>query len=212
MDYTTVADCKNGPTRIKSATDDAFLSKLITQVSRDIDRYVTETPDISSNNYFLLEDVADEQLMGNIDYQQKLLFYPHKPLVESVSAVAYRVTPNDTWIVLDPTLCLVAGIEVSVWLKQVTFSKIAPAKLPTKVQVKVSYRGGFATTTAGLPEDLTQCATQLVVRAYHEYEGGLSDAVGTAETGMFVYNKQLPVTVKRKLELYCRPVGWRHMG
>ena len=207
MDYTTLALCKE-PGHIYTVKDDSFLTYLVAQVSRDIDRYCTGSSDISSDDYFMLEDVVDEIVPGNIDRRQRLLFYPRKSVVNSVASAAYRITPMDAWTNVEG--CFANGIEAWVWLAGVSYSRHEPSMLPTKCQVKVTYNGGFANSPAGLPGDLVQAATQLVIRAYHEYESGLNDAVGNDETGIYIYNKAMPLTIRRKLELYMRPVGWRH--
>ncbi len=198
MDYTDLARVEgalrgNNP----GAGDVALLSRLITAASRDIDKHCAGSQ--LAVDYFKLETVTDDQVRGRVDVDGTVLCFPHKPVIQSISAVSYRPTPLDNWRSVDPTLAEIYGGQVRLYVSAVRRASVL---------VKISYSGGFGVDVASLPENLVEAATVLSARYFREGEGGMTDAVGIAELGVITYTKAWPVRVTRELERFVRPVGW----
>lgn len=171
-------------------TDDALLAALITQASRAIDRFCAGF--VGSNNYFVRETVTDETLNGLAAADGKLFCWPRKPLVESVTALAYRFSARGAWVAMTSAYAEINGYTVSI----LGFPEYGRA------QVKISYVGGFDP----LPDDLVNAAVLLTVRFYKEVKSGLTDSIGIAELGTLQYTKSLPARVVEMLRPYKRMV------
>ncbi len=189
-DYTTLTSVKLA-IGSSQTTDDTLLSALITQASRAIDRYCTGT--VVSNNYFARETLTDILMSGIVSKDGMLLCYPCKAVVESVSALAYRSTPQETWQEIDPSKIEIGGYRVSA----------AGVSAVGVVRVKISFVGGFDL----LPDDLVNAATLLAVRFYREVKSGLGDSIGVAELGTLTYTKALPARVIEMLKPYKRVIA-----
>jgi len=187
-DYTTLASVKRALGSGENA-DDALLTELIAQASRAIDRICAG---VNHDNYFVRETLSDLVIQGRIASDGVLLCWPPKPIVESVSALAYRSSARENWITVDVTNVEINGYSVS-------FRGINGNG---KVQVKISFTGGFNP----LPDDLVNAATLLTVRLYKEVKTGLSDSIGVAELGMLQYTKALPERLVAMLKPYRRIV------
>lgn len=216
MNYTTLEKVKSalgGETN----TDDALLEEKIAEASRAIDR-LCAAPD----NYFELTEVANETGSGLITHDGRIVYLVKKPIVVSVTAVAYRLTPLDAWTDIDP-----ACVSVLNSRQIVAYGVVARQ---ASCQVKVSYEGGYGAeepaTPAdpgdpegdppveptprvpaiieGLPADIINAATVLSIRFYKEEKSGLTDAIGVAELGTMQYTKALPARVTEMLRPYKR--------
>lgn len=187
-DYTTLAAVKRALGSSENA-DDTLLAELITQASRTIDRYCAGH--VEASNYFVRETLSNVLLHGVIS-NGSLLCWPRKPIVESVSELAYRLNPRNNWNNLDPAQAMIAGYTVR-W---------AGIDGQGYAQVKISFIGGFNS----LPDDLVNAATLLVVRFYKEVKSGLTDSIGVAELGTLQYTKALPERLRVQLRPYHRIV------
>lgn len=118
--------------------------------------------------------------------------WPPKPVIESVSYLAYRFSPHESWRELDPA-------KADTFKMSVSWNGVDGRG---KVQVKLSCIGGFLT----LPDDLVNAATLLSVRLYKEVKSGLSDSIGVAELGMLQYTKAFPERMVAMLKPYKRIV------
>ena len=198
MDYTTIANVK-AALHIAKSTDDALLARLVTAASRSMDTMCARS--VNAENYFMLEDVVDEQLVGKVDAQGHLTCWPHKALVTSVSALAYRPNPLQAWTDFDPANVVVTRSHtVEAW-----------TMLPRPTRgyfVKISYTGGFSASPATLPEDFVELVTLLAGRYYREEETGMSDVMGVAELGTLTYTKAVPQRVKEGIKPWVRLVPW----
>lgn len=174
-------------------TDDALLATLITQASRAIDRYCAGFT--NSDDYFIREAIANEQLLGNVAWDGSLYCWPCKPRVENVTAISYRFYPDGQWIAINTERVAVDGYTVIAW-------RVAPLGYG-KVQVRISYVGGFDP----LPADLENATVLLSVRFYKEIKSGLTDSIGVAELGMLQYTKAFPARVIEMLRPYKRIVA-----
>lgn len=188
MDYTTLA-------LVKAAMDseetkgDVILADYVTKASRYLDRLCTSQPDVV--DYFKLETLTDEILTnGVIDYAGRLAFFPHKPHVQNISAIAYRYSLRGSWITGDPTYCQPMGEMV------VFEGGLSPAD---QVYTKITYTGGLGALTADLPGDLVDVATIMAVRLFKEARSGLGDMIGVAELGTMIYTKAFPQRVLKIL-------------
>ncbi len=196
MNYTSVARVKLALGANETA-DDALLNTLIAASSRAIDRKCTGAQ--NSNDYFTLAPVNDEVLRnGVVDRNGNLLCWPHKASVSSVSSLAYRYGPLDTWIDISPDNVALTGNLV---LAALGLSRTRP-------WVRISYTGGLADNIDNLPADLIEAATVLSVRYYREVKTGLSDSIGVAELGTLMYTQAWPVRVLDMLQPYIRIVPW----
>jgi hypothetical protein len=199
MDYTTIDYVKQS-LHIKEDTDDALLSRLVTAASRTLDLLCGRSN--KATDYFTLEDVVGEVLTGRVSAQGHLLCWPHKAIVNSVSALAYRARPQDSWQIVDPTTIAVSRmITVEAW--QTMFYRPQAGYF-----VQISYNGGYSASAATLPADFVEVATLLAGRYYKEAETGMTDAMGIAELGMLTYTKALPQRVKEMIKNYQRTVPW----
>jgi len=187
-DYTTLAVVKRTLGSAESA-DDVLLAELITQASRAIDRFCAG---VNSDNYFAREMLSDVITRGRITSDGVLFCWPPKPVIESVSALAYRFSARENWIALDVAGVVINGYSVSGW----------GVNGSGNVQVKISFTGGFNP----LPDDLVNAATLLTVRFYKEVKTGLSDSIGIAELGMLQYTKAFPERLAAMLKPYRRIV------
>lgn len=190
-DYTTLANVKAQLGATETA-DDALLTQLITDASRMIDRYCAGAFD--SDNYFALETVTDKVLRGVVGYDRYFRVWPLKPVVSSVTAIAYRYDPADAWTNLTAAYVMIDGYQVSIGG--------APSNAAGKPQFKITYTGGYAT----IPADVQNVATLLTIRFYREIKSGLTDAIGVAELGTLQYTRAIPVRVQAMLAPYRRVV------
>jgi hypothetical protein len=199
MDYTDLATVKSYMDA-QEIVADTILPGFITTASRDIDRLCTSQPNVV--DYFKQEDVVDEVLTnGVIDFAGRLTVFPHKPIINSVSALSYRFSLRDSFITADPLLC-------SVEQEMVVFEGAVPSS--EKVYVKISYNGGLATSTSGLPADLRDITALQAIRLFKEARSQLADQIGVAELGIMVYTKAFPVRVMDTLQVggYVRMAPW----
>jgi hypothetical protein len=199
MDYTTVGSMKQVMDS-KESVEDTLLSFFVTRASRLLDRLCTSQPNVT--DYFKAEDIADEILTnGSIDYAGRLWIYPHKPVINSVSALSYRFSLRDTWTAVDPSL-LFASMEYV----------LADANIPYAENffVKVSYNGGLAADVNLLPADFIDLANVTAVRLFKEERSGLGDSIGVAELGTLIYTKAFPQRVMDTLNAgsYIRTAPW----
>lgn len=198
MDYTTLQ-------RVKDAMDsqetvkDTVLSEYITRASRMIDRYATGI-EADSDNYFTQETKTGEVLTnGDIDYAGRLICYPHKPIITSVSQLQYRFSLKDAWQIADINLVIPLHERV-VFEGDLDWNEFN--------YVSIDYTGGLSTTTDGLPLDLIDLATMLAVRFYKEARSGLGDSIGVAELATLTYTKALPLRFQKMMEQYKRVTRW----
>jgi hypothetical protein len=200
MDYTTLE-------RVKAAlgatetTDDTLLEGLVTAASREFDRRCTGVNRMDAVDYFELEDVADEMLRGFVDKEGRIVCYPRKGQVNSVSSLAYRTSPLEGWVEVDSEAVSIEGATVISWVS-------ASGLRGKPLQILVSYNGGMAADVDELPADLIEAVTVLTARFYREARTGLTDSVGVAEVGVLVYTKAIPVRVLDTLRRYERVVPW----
>lgn len=200
MDYTDIINLKQAMNSNEITVQDVALYGYITKASRLLDRLCTSQPNVV--NYFMTEDVTDEILTnGVIDYAGRLSFWPHKPIINSVTSLSYRFSPRSPWTEADLTLLSLEQetvvYEGSLW----------PSERP---YVKVSYNGGLGTTLAEFPLDFVDVATVMAVRLFKEERAGLSDTIGVAELGRLEYTKAFPQRVMDTLNIggYIRTAPW----
>lgn len=202
MNYTDLATVKNeilsGGNAVVSSQYDVLIERLISAASRDIDEYCAGAKMPASLNYFEMADVVDELTYGLSDVERGMVFWPHKPTVLSVSAVATRFSPRDAWLDRDVSLIELNGGSVYLW-------DSAPGE---RFQVKVSYNGGWGTSVADLPANLVEVATVLAARYFKEASTGLSDSIGTVELGIVSYTKTMPARVKAIMDKWQRVQPW----
>lgn len=197
MDYTDLATFKEALGSEKDTHDDE-LGRIITVASRSLDRRCAGGT-FGSDNYFLSEDVVDEQISGQINNYGRVICYPHKPIIDEVSAFAYRHSPLESWKDQDQDY-------LTVWRNQVTAWTSDPNR--ERVFVKISYTGGLALELADLPADLIEATTLLAVRYYKEIRSGLGDSIGVAELGTLIYTKAWPTRVLEMIQPYVRVIPW----
>ncbi|MEJ5201557.1 MAG: phage head-tail connector protein [Anaerolineales bacterium] len=189
-DYTDLSSVKLALGSAQT-TDDALLASLITQASRAIDRYCAGH--LNSDDYFVRAAVTDAVLTGIVAHDGWLYCWPRKPIVESVTALAYRDFGDKTW----------QDVDIAKWVTVEGYTvKTGGFLTPRRVQVKISFTGGFNP----LPDDLVNAATLLSVRFYREVKSGLGDSIGVAELGTLTYTKALPARVIEMLKPYKRVV------
>jgi len=203
MDYTTVDNVKREMQIHEDGVDD-LLADLVTRASRTLDRLCGRS--IQASNYFMKEDVVDEVLTARYNVDRHLLCWPHKVVVNSIKAFAYRRDPRENWYDVDPSIVTVTRmVTTEAWLEDAYLSRLGRGYM-----VKVSYNGGFDTSCSGanFPQDFVEIATLLAGRFYREAEGGMNDAMGIAELGTLTYTKALPQRVKETVKNYIRMVPW----
>lgn len=196
MDYTDLSRVK-AALGAEEPTDDDILTTCIAAASRAIDRRCAGA--IAGDNYFELASVTDEQIKGQVDRQGRIVCWPRKPLVVSVSALSARRWPMQTWSDIDLNTLEIDGGRVVAWV--FNFER-------GPVQVKLSYSGGLAADVDDLPADLVEAGTVLAVRFYREAKTGLTDSIGVAELGTLLYTKALPLRVIEMLRHFKRTVPW----
>ena len=175
-----------------------ILAPYVTRASRYLDRLAVGLQNVS--DYFKAESIANEVLTnGAIGMHGDLTVYPHKPIVNSVSALAWRFRLSDPYEDADLTRISVEQ-EAVVYEGALVYSE--------KVYVKISYNGGLGTNVASLPEDLVDLATLMAIRLYKEERTGLADSIGVAELGTMMYTKAFPVRVIETLQAYSRIAPW----
>lgn len=195
MDYTTRANVR-ASLGAETTTDDALIDRLIIEASRAIDKKVTGNPSVV--DYFKSETKTDELLVGQVDQRGRILCHPRKPVVTSVTVAAYRSDPRNDWVALNTDQITIDGYAVTLW---------ADLMARGKMQVKLTYVGGFATSTSGLPGDIVNVGDVMTVRFYRELKSNLSDAIGVAELGQFMYTKAWPVRALDMLKPYMRVIS-----
>lgn len=196
MDYTDLSRVK-AALGAEEPADDDILATCITAASRAIDRRCAST--IDGDDYFELVTVADEEIKGQVDRQGRIVCWPHKPRVASVSALSVRRWPMQSWNEIDLNTLEIDGGRITAWVWN--FER-------GPVRVKLSYSGGLAATVDDLPADLVEACTVLAVRFYREAKTGLTDSIGVAELGTLLYTKALPLRVIEMLRHFKRTVLW----
>lgn len=192
MDYTTLTNVKQALDATET-TDDTLLSRLITEASRAIDRYVSGN--MQMTDYFKAETLTDERGFGLIGASGNLLYFPKKPTLSAVTAFAWRSRPWEDWQTMALNEINLANNSVVAWSVGVVRGK---------VEVKLTYSGGLGANTAALPAEIINATDLLTVRFYRELKSGLTDSVGVAELGTLQYTKSLPVRVIKLLAPYKR--------
>ncbi len=188
-----------------SSVDDNLIDTLITAASRAWDRKCTGVPD--SENYFASGSVSGEILVGQVSSDgTKIICYPHKPIVDSVSSFSFQANITQTAYTVDPTRIEVYGPRVT------AYPSSMPLNCPSKCRVNINYVGGLGASLSDLPEDLVEAVTILAIRFYRETETGLADQVAIAELGQNIYTKAWPIRVQETAEFYRRKVGWRNVA
>jgi len=187
-----------------SSVDDGLLATLITAASRAWDRKCAGVAD--AIDYFASAAVVNELLVGQIDYEgQRIICYPHKPIINSVQSFGYQADIVSTLYTVDPSRVEAYGPKVTAYPTNMALD------FPSSCKVVLSYTGGVGATLNDLPDDLVEAVTILAIRFYREAESGLTDQIGIADSGgQYVYTKAWPVRVKELSEVYKRKVGWRH--
>ena len=199
MDYTTV-DYVKGAMHISEDADDAVIQRFVTAASRTLDLLCGRSN--KAANYFMLEDVVDEQLTGRVNALGHLCVWPHKAIVNSVKSLSYSARPQDTPQAADPgSIAVTRMITVEAW--QTLFYRPSAGYF-----VKISYNGGYSASADSLPADFVEMATLLAGRFYREAESGMNDSIGIAELGVLTYTKALPQRVKEMIRNYTRTVPW----
>lgn len=194
MDYTTSTLVKSAMHTTKTA-DDTLLGTLVTSASRVMDRLLTGRPD--AVDYLKSETVSNEYIGGVTDKDGRMRCYPRKPMIASVSALAYRYSPLESWVTASSAYITIESPAVLAWL---TFER------HRKVQVQISYTGGLATATASLPGDVIEAANILVIRMYQEAQAGYNDVIGVGELGQVFYIKAIPPRATKLLQPFVRSI------
>lgn len=192
MNYTTLERVKTA-LGAEATTSDAHLEKIIASVSRAIDRKCTGRSNIT--DYFALTTIIDEIGQGHCSRDGAILYLARKPLVQAITAFAYRATPFDEWQSIDVSRIVFDGYTVKAWRED---------RVSGKVFVKMSYSGGLASATDSLPADILDAADVLSVRFFKELKSGLGDTIGVAEFGMMQYTKAFPLRVVEMLKPWSR--------
>ena len=199
MDYTTLADVKSAMDS-KETVADAVLADYITKASRYLDQLCTSQPNVA--DYFKAETIIDEVLTnGVVDFSGRLTVFPHKPVVTAVTAIAYRYSLRNPWVVGDPTLVQPMQ-EMVIYEGALTSADM--------IYTKITYTGGLGATVTDLPKAFVDLATVMTVRLFKEARSGLGDSIGVAELGMMVYTKAFPQRVLDMLNVanYARIAPW----
>ena len=206
MDYTDLVTVKAEMHIVSgSSVDDVLLGNVITAASRAWDRKCTGVPD--AINYFASGSVVNEVLVGQVDaFGQKILCFPHKPIVSAVQSFSFQENITQALYSVDPSLIEVYGPKVTAYPVNLTFG------YPSKCRIIISYTGGLGATLADLPADMVNAVSILAARFYRETETGLTDQMGVAELGDMVYTKAWPVRVKDAAEYFTRKAGWRYVA
>lgn len=199
MDYTTLTLVKEAMQSTETVQD-SVLSSFITRASRYLDKLCTSQNNAA--NYFATETLTDEMLTnGVIDYRGNLTLFPHKPVINSVSALSYRYSLRDSWQAAN-TAYISIQQEMVVFEGALSYSE--------QVYAKISYIGGLGASVTDLPQDLVDLATVMTIRLYKEARSGLGDSIGVAELGELVYTKAFPQRVLEMLNIanYARIAPW----
>lgn len=207
MDYTTIEKVKQEIHAVSgSSVDDALLATMVTTASRAWDRICTMVPD--AVDYFALEDVTDETLTGQVDWQGQCIHcFPHKPIVNSVASFSYQASIVDTLYTVDPSRIDIRGGHVIAYPSTMQLNNF-----PSKCRITISYNGGLAVSGSGMPYDMQEAVTLLAIRFYREAETGVTDQIGVAELSTMIYTKAIPARVSALAEFYKRRAGWRYVA
>ena len=191
MDYTTV-DAVKLRIGAKESTDDALLAELVTAASRKAD---THCAGQFASDYFAAAAMGSEVLRNAaVDVYGRLICWPHKPIITSIAALQYRLSPRQPWQDVDLDLVETDGPHVLAWLEL--------ERQPLTVQI--SYVGGYDT----LPDTLVHAVNILAARYYREMQGGYTDSIGVADLGNLIYTKAVPLEVVDLLKPLVRTVPW----
>lgn len=208
MDYTTrdlVIQEMHSVLASGSSVDDTLIDTLITAASRAWDRKCTGVPD--AIDYFVSGSVSGEVLVGQISSDgTKILCYPHKPIIDSVSSFSFQENITKTAYTVDPTRIEVYGPRVTAYPANLSLN------FPSKCRVTIGYVGGLGASVTDLPPDMVEAVTLLAIRFYKESETGLADQMAIAELAQNIYTKAWPIRVQETAEFYRRKVGWRNVA
>jgi len=200
MDYTTLAQVRSA-LRIVETADDAYLSQLITEASRALDRICARS--IDATDFFKLENLTDEVLIGQVNQYGHILCWPHKPKITTVTSLTYRFSPLEEYRSVD----VASRVEINK-LREVEAWTFLAADRRGEVRIKISYTGGFSASPGDLPADFTNLAALFTARFYRETEAGLSDVIGLADLTTATYTKALPQRLVTMIKPFVRTVPW----
>jgi hypothetical protein len=201
MDYTSLTNVTL-ENDIQVSNDDTQLSGIVTAASRWLDRELTGRPGPDSDNYLLSETKTNEILYGQVDKDGNIVVWPHKPVIASVASMAWRPDTYTGWVQVDINHLTIDGYRVTAEYAALVNGTRG------KVQVQMTYTGGIATDTSGLPADLQENVTVMSIRVYKENKTGLTDSMGVAELGTATYTKAVPVRLQEWIKSYKRVVPW----
>ena len=200
LNYTDAATIRGAMGGQETVQDD-LLNKFSGIASRAVDHLCAQTDDPACQNYFFLEDVANEVLTnGMVDNFGHIICYPHKSFIKSVASIAWSTLPG-AGLTADPATIVVKSHSVEVWTD-------ASAMRGRPFLVTISYRGGMGAALADLDPQLVDVATVLAIRKYKEERSGMSDVVGVVELGTIQYSSGIPASVVRDLQPFKRVTPW----
>lgn len=206
MDYTTPNFVLQAMMSGETADDISnsqlgLIQRQITAVSRMIDHHCAN---YEIDNYFAKETFTDAQVNGVISCAGKLVCWPPKPNVVSVSALSVAKFRGGALAQVSVSNVFINRNVVETYNLSLTCVE--------NPYVLLSYVGGMGEEAgegelpSGLPADVVEAATVLAARFYKESSTGLADTIGIAETGERVYTKAWPVRVLEMLKPFVRTV------
>lgn len=198
FDYCTAAEAFDYGGSAGTSTDPvdegAFMSTLVTQVSRAIDRRCLMT--------FYAETFTDLRLRGKIDRDGVLTFAVYSPTA-TLAGLSYQIGASLTWEAADLSGCDIEehphGTIVR-WLNAGLLDYRGQ-----RISVKASYTGGWASRSA-MPDDLRLAAQGA---AWYEFQRRFApqDKTANPSLGIVVIPGDWPPNVQRALAYYTRKVA-----
>lgn len=171
IDYTDLASVKAELEITSTDTArDAYLSTLITAVSRFVDVYTGRTGFETANGIV-------ETASGVVDLNGNLRIRLNRPPVTAVTSIEYRSGPPLSWTLIDSGYYLTAPDGTAAQ----AYTGLTPGQ---PVQVRVTYSGGYGAATANLPADLKYATTVLVARAFKRRLAQHGDNIVDPATGV----------------------------
>ena len=194
MNYTTLDLIKSYGGNVTGIVDDTLIQDtLIPGYSAQVDEYC--------HQYFGAATYADQVLPAHIDRDGVMVCYPPVPTLTAPTAVAWRYGRLSSWVDIDASMADVEPRQAGAIVR--ILDRDYGEYRGRRVQMRLSYSGGYADTDS-LPRDFLTACTRLVWWAYKLREAPLSKTAMPGLGQVVIPPSGWPGDVRDALRPYVR--------
>jgi hypothetical protein len=185
-DYTTLASVKAYGDSGSGTSKDALINNLITEYSRALDRYCSQS--------FYQQTITAAKYRAIVDKAGLLTFYPPVAQVNTVSTASWRFRGINSWNTLDPTVIDIANSDHGSVLR--VYGLDFSSNRNTALEVQITCTAGVALNS--LPEDLALTATRLAWWGFKKSSAPM-EKTAMPEMGVLIIPTSWPSDIKQML-------------